>query len=645
MGNLPRFVRAPRALAVGASAAALFALASIALAGEGSPARAPTAAREDPLRELGRRLFFDPAASRMGMRSCADCHDPGHGYSDTEKTSRDDASPTKRHSQTIVDTGDSPSGHWDGEFKRIEDVVRSRLNLQISENGQTQYGSGNGFEASNGRRMRVVARQQGERSGGGRGGVGAIPTPDSGRVDPDAGLAAAIAAADASPAADDAAPGAVGVDVLPAAPRAADVFSVPAGAATEPLAGFVDPKKADSRLDVASNLMAARRYEEGFAAAFGTEGVTVDRVARAVERYCHSVRSGESPYDRHAAGKDDALSASAKRGLALFRGAAGCATCHTVDGPRAKFTDYAFHNTGISWKGGSETQRPNAVDNGAQQRTGRTEHLRAFKTPTLRDVARRGPYMHDGSLATLEAVVRHYAAGSAKDPAIDEKFPSFTATDADVADLVAFLESLTSDRRPGLAATAWGRRAEETRLEFVDAAGKPLAGQAVALVPAGDVLPGFAPAAKVWARTTGADGSLTFTAPYSTHVRILLPDGLSPAGGDLVPDTCRRAVVVVPVRGKATLMVSFPKGATVPEYFVATHPDAPLFPERRHPASVLRRRDSEPAADGGVQAVYETPYRTDVGAVAEIALPKPAWGLKTLRVFLDPDVAALLTLP
>src|SRR6185503_14896886 len=127
MGNLPRFVRAPRATAVGASAAALLALASFAVAGEStSGASTP---REDPLRELGRRLFFDPAASRMGMRSCADCHDPGHGYSDPEKVSRDDARTTQRHSQTIVDTADSPTGHWDGEFKRIEDVVRSRLNL------------------------------------------------------------------------------------------------------------------------------------------------------------------------------------------------------------------------------------------------------------------------------------------------------------------------------------------------------------------------------------------------------------------------------------------------------------------------------------------------------------------------------------
>src|SRR5204862_5863197 len=127
-----------------------------------------------------------------------------------------------------------------------------------------------------------------------------------------------------------------------------------------------------------------------------------------VERYCHSVRSGESAYDRFEAGKKDALSESARRGLALFRGAAGCASCHAMDASRARFTDYAFHDTGVSWKAlDPSARRANAGDVGAMARGGGQERLRAFKTPTLRDVARRGPYMHDGSLATLEEVVRH----------------------------------------------------------------------------------------------------------------------------------------------------------------------------------------------------------------------------------------------
>src|SRR5690349_118878 len=70
--------------------------------------------------ELGRRLFFDPAAgSRMGMRSCADCHDPAHGYSEARRFSVDDTASTDRHSQTLVDDGDDGTAHWDGVFASI----------------------------------------------------------------------------------------------------------------------------------------------------------------------------------------------------------------------------------------------------------------------------------------------------------------------------------------------------------------------------------------------------------------------------------------------------------------------------------------------------------------------------------------------
>jgi cytochrome c peroxidase len=623
MGNIRRLV-------LGVSAAAFFALAGSAIAGE-SPTPASGATREDPLRELGRRLFFDPAASRMGMRSCADCHEPGHGYSDPEKVSRDDASATKRHSQTIVDTADSPTGHWDGEFHRIEEVVRSRMNLTIAPDGSTQYGSAGGSMPS------IRLRR--------------LPHIDA-KQRPDEGFAAAVAAAAKLPAADDAPAAFVGLDLLPKSPAAAGAFSTPAGTTSPLLEGFVEPRGADARPGVETTLAASRRYAEAFCTVFGDEKVTIDRISLAVERYCHSVRSGESAYDRFAAGEDGALSASAKRGLDLFRGAAGCASCHAMDGSRARFTDYLFHDTGVSWKAlAPSARRANAGDVGAMAHGG--HGIRTFKTPTLRDVARRGPFMHDGSLATLEDVVRHYvgssnaAAGpSPRDPALDAKFPAYDASDADVADLVAFLKSLTSDRRPGLAASAWAKRAKETRLEFHDAKGRPLAGLAVEIVPAGDVLPGFAKAdASARTMTTGADGSITFEPLRSTHARVRLPDGVRPVGGDLVPDTCAAAVVVVPVDGRASLVVTFPKGTSAPETLLASHPESPLLPERRTPTSMLRRRSVETAADGTQQGTYETAYRTDVGSVAEIALAKPAWGLKSLRLFLDPAVPALLTLP
>src|SRR5262249_15231191 len=98
------------------------------------------------------------------------------------------------------------------------------------------------------------------------------------------------------------------------------------------------------------------------------------------------------------------------------------------------------HNTGIAWKG-------EVGDRGRGALTGRTEDLRAFKTPTLRELVRTAPYMHDGSLATLEEVVRHYAAGGARsDPSLDPVLQPIVLSPAETADLLAFLRSLSDSR-------------------------------------------------------------------------------------------------------------------------------------------------------------------------------------------------------
>src|SRR5204863_7249936 len=120
-------------------------------------------------------------------------------------------------------------------------------------------------------------------------------------------------------------------------------------------------------------------------------------------------RSGGAAYDRFAAGEASALSPSAKHGLELFEGAAGCVSCHAMTGRRAALTDYRFHDTGISWK---SSPTGDDGDVGAIGASSRPQDRRAFKTPTLRDVARRGPFMHDGSVPTLEAAVRHYLSGA-----------------------------------------------------------------------------------------------------------------------------------------------------------------------------------------------------------------------------------------
>src|SRR5262245_62209785 len=79
--------------------------------------------RSDPIVELGRRLFFDPAVSKSRDNSCAQCHDPEHGFSSPRRIDADDFTMTKRHSQTLVDVAHGRRLHWDGEFDSVQDLV------------------------------------------------------------------------------------------------------------------------------------------------------------------------------------------------------------------------------------------------------------------------------------------------------------------------------------------------------------------------------------------------------------------------------------------------------------------------------------------------------------------------------------------
>ena len=110
-----------------------------------------------------------------------------------------------------------------------------------------------------------------------------------------------------------------------------------------------------------------------------------------------------------SSGRDSALSASARRGLRLFTGRAGCTGCHL--GPN--LTDEKFHNTGVAWRSGSPADAGRALVTGLQEDRG------AFKTPTLRQVAVTPPYMHDGSFPTLASVIEHYDRGGHANPFLD----------------------------------------------------------------------------------------------------------------------------------------------------------------------------------------------------------------------------------
>jgi hypothetical protein len=205
------------------------------------------------------------------------------------------------------------------------------------------------------------------------------------------------------------------------------------------------------------------------------------------------------------------------------------------------------------------------VDGGRAEVSGDAEDVLRFKTPSLRDVALRPPYMHDGSFASLHEVVRYYAAGGTRDDrALDHRIRPFEASERDVADLVAFLETLTGDERPGRAPAAWGARAHRVRIGFVDAAGRPLVGLPVTLRGIGDEVPGATRATARQRLRTDAQGWVEFRPPHATHVRLSLPGDLRLPGGNRLPDTCRDARIGVPVAGRASFALRLPDGVAAP---------------------------------------------------------------------------------
>ncbi|MFQ5657972.1 MAG: cytochrome-c peroxidase [Candidatus Methylomirabilales bacterium] len=182
---------------------------------------------------------------------------------------------------------------------------------------------------------------------------------------------------------------------------------------------------------LANKLSRIEGYRRQFKQVFGGV-VTAERAAMALGTFVRTLLSGGSAFDRFEAGDKNALSPSARRGLALFRGKARCVRCHT--GPN--FTDEKFHNTGVG------LYQP-SPDLGRYRVTGRDEDKGTFKTPTLRDVAKTAPYMHDGSLATLEEVVAYYDRGGIKNPYLDPQVRPLRFSLREKRDLVAFLKSLT----------------------------------------------------------------------------------------------------------------------------------------------------------------------------------------------------------
>ncbi len=185
-------------------------------------------------------------------------------------------------------------------------------------------------------------------------------------------------------------------------------------------------------------------YKKEFELVFGPGRLTIEKIEMALASYERTLLSGNSPFDRYMYGHDEsALSDSAKRGLKVFllRDRGNCVACHDVRETYATFTDGRFHNLGAGVNSKGEL-----TDMGRWEQTHLEADRGAFRTPDLRNVAKTGPYMHDGSLKTLKDVVEFYDGGGTSNPQLDKEIKELKLSAGERADLVAFLESLTGEK-------------------------------------------------------------------------------------------------------------------------------------------------------------------------------------------------------
>ena len=187
--------------------------------------------------------------------------------------------------------------------------------------------------------------------------------------------------------------------------------------------------------EAVARLAAHPEYPERFGRAFGTIEIDPDRVVRAIAQFERTLLSRDSRYDRHLRG-EISLTEAESRGEVLFFGeTVGCFRCHGT----ILFTDHEFHDNGLDLV---------PVDPGRQAVTGEESDRGKFRSPALRNVEYTAPYMHDGRFVTLEEVMDHYSSGVQPSPNLDPILagagpPGLPLTDADEADLVAFLKTLS----------------------------------------------------------------------------------------------------------------------------------------------------------------------------------------------------------
>ena len=182
--------------------------------------------------------------------------------------------------------------------------------------------------------------------------------------------------------------------------------------------------------DLSARLVADPGYVEAFKTAFPDGAISRHNIGTALTRYVGAITSGEAPFDLWIAGDETAIGDDAKRGFALFNGKAQCAACHIG----WTFTDGSFHDIGTAT--GDDIGRGQFFKTSVKLRY-------AFKTPTLRDVADRAPYTHNGAVATLSDMIDLYDRGGIDRPSRAEAIAPLHLTAVEKADLLAFLSTLS----------------------------------------------------------------------------------------------------------------------------------------------------------------------------------------------------------